>query len=53
MRLKYDVTVLRFHVEKIELEDAGMRRSWGPALYRVQLKTAGEVAGGRWMFEIV
>ena len=53
VRLKYDAAVLRFNVEKIELADEGMRRSWGPALYRVQLKTASDVAGGRWMFEIV
>jgi hypothetical protein len=53
VRLKYDARVLRFNVEKIELQDEGMRRSWGPALYRVQLKTASDVAGGRWMFEIV
>jgi len=29
-----------------------MQRSWGPALYRVQLKTVNDVTKGRWMFEI-
>jgi hypothetical protein len=39
-------------VDKIVLEDEGMRRSWGPALYRVQLRTANDVMMGRWTFEI-
>jgi hypothetical protein len=52
VQLKYDTTVLRFSSEKIELEDEGMRRSWGPALYRVQLKTSNDVSKWRWTFEI-
>jgi len=52
VRLKYDGAALQFNVEKIELADEGMRRSWGPALYRVQLKTTSNFAGGRWLFEI-
>ena len=44
--LKYDAGVLRYSAEKIELNDEGMRRSWGPALYRVQLKTVSDVAKG-------
>jgi Heparinase II/III-like protein len=50
--LKYDAGVFRYSAEKIELNDEGMRRSWGPALYRVQLKTVSDVANGRWSFEI-
>lgn len=50
--LKYDASVLRFSSEKIELEDEGMRRSWGPAVYRVQLHTVSDVVGGRWVMEI-
>lgn len=50
--LKYDAAVLRFSSEKIELQDEGMRRSWGPALYRVRLTTASDVMRGRWSFEI-
>jgi hypothetical protein len=52
VRLKYDAAALRFNVEKIALADPGMQRSWGPALYRVQLKTVSDVTKGRWMFEI-
>jgi len=52
VRLKYDAATLRFNVEKIELADPGMQRSWGPALYRVQLKTLSDVVAGRWVFEI-
>ena len=36
----------------VDPADEGMRRSWGPALHRVQLKTASDVAAGRWMFAI-
>jgi Heparinase II/III-like protein. len=52
VRLKYDAAALSCNVEKIELTDPGMQRSWGPALYRVQLKTVNDVTKGRWMFEI-
>jgi hypothetical protein len=44
--LKYDAATFR------ELADEGMRRSWGPALYRVQLTTVSGVAKGEWAFEI-
>ena len=50
--LKYDAAVLRFSSEKIELQDEGMRRSWGPVLYRVRLTTVSDVSRGRWSFEI-
>jgi len=50
--LKYDASVLRFTSEKIDLTDEGMRRSWGPAIYRVQLQTASDVRRGRWVMEI-
>jgi hypothetical protein len=51
--LKYDATALRLNMEKIELTDEGMRRSWGPALYRVQLETVNDVSHGRWTLEFV
>lgn len=50
--LKYDATALAFSMEKIELKDEGMRRSWGPAMYRVQLQTVNDVERGRWQMEI-
>jgi hypothetical protein len=50
--LKYDAAALRFSSEKIELQDEGMRRSWGPALYRVRLTTVSGVSNGKWSFEI-
>jgi hypothetical protein len=49
--LKYDAAALRFSSERIELQDEGMRRSWGPALYRVKLTTVSGVTRGRWSFE--
>jgi hypothetical protein len=50
--LKYDASALRFTSEKIDLVDEGMRRSWGPAVYRVQLHTISDVAHRRWIMEI-
>jgi hypothetical protein len=50
--LKYDAAALRFSSEKIELQDEGMRRSWGPALYRVRLTTVSGVSNRKWSFEI-
>lgn len=51
--LKYDGTTLAFSMEKIDLKDAGMRRSWGPTLHRVQLHTLNDVDRGRWTMEMV
>jgi hypothetical protein len=50
--LKYDGAALGFSMEKIELQDEGMRRSWGTALYRVQLRTLNDVDRARWTMEI-
>jgi hypothetical protein len=51
--LKYDAAALAYSMEKIELKDEGMRRSWGPAVYRVQLRTSRDVDRARWVMEIV
>ncbi len=51
VRMKYDAAALHFTSEKIELTDEGMRHSWGPVLYRVQLKTVNDVSRARWSFE--
>ena len=50
--LKYDAAALHFTLDKIELEDEGMRRTWGSALYRVRLHTTQDVSAGQWSFEI-
>ncbi len=50
--LKYDASALRFTSEKIDLADEGMRRSWGPAVYRVQLQTVSDITRARWVMEI-
>ena len=50
--LKYDAAALHFTLDKIDLEDEGMHRTWGPALYRVRLHTAENVSAGQWSFEI-
>ncbi|QNI36871.1 heparinase II/III domain-containing protein [Edaphobacter albus] len=50
--LRYDAAALAFNMEKMELQDAGMRRSWGPAVYRVQLRTKADVTRANWKFEI-
>jgi len=51
--LKYDAAALAYSMERIELKDEGMRRSWGPAVYRVQLRTSRDVDRARWVMEIV
>jgi hypothetical protein len=51
--LKYDAAALGYSMEKIELKDDGMRRSWGLAVYRVQLHTLRDVDRARWVMEIV
>jgi hypothetical protein len=51
--LHYDGAALGFSMEKIDLKDPGMRRSWGPTLYRVQLQTLKDVDRGRWTMEMV
>ena len=50
VRMKYDAAAFHFASEKIEMPDEGMRHSWGPALYRVQLKTVSDVSHARWSF---
>ncbi|MDE1178657.1 MAG: heparinase II/III family protein [Edaphobacter sp.] len=50
--IRFDAKALAFKSERIELEDASLRRSWGPALYRVLLTSTAPVAEGDWRFEI-
>jgi hypothetical protein len=46
--VRFDAKALRPTVETVTLEDEGMRRSWGPALYRVRLTTISPVAEAKW-----
>jgi hypothetical protein len=50
--IRYDNKALRATTDKLDLEDPGMRRSWGPALYRVWLTSVTPVASGNWKIEI-
>jgi hypothetical protein len=50
--IRYDNKVLKATTDKLDLEDPGMRRSWGPALYRVWLTSVTPVASGNWKIEI-
>lgn len=49
--LKYDAAALTPKVETIKLEDAGLRMSWGPQIYRILLKSKQPVSFGRWTCE--
>ena len=50
-RLKFDGSRLEPKVETIELSDAGLRASWGPQIYRIQLNSNQPVASGKWSYE--
>ncbi len=50
--LRYDSKALKATMEKRDLDDAGMRRSWGTVLYRVWLTSTAPVASGNWTIEI-
>jgi hypothetical protein len=46
--LQFDSGQLMAKVEAIELKDDGLRRTWGPAVYRVLLVTPAPVSRGMW-----
>jgi hypothetical protein len=46
VRLRFDPRQLRADVERIDLADAGLRREWGQALYRIRLASAQPLAAG-------
>jgi len=50
--LGFDAAVLKATVEKIALTDAGLRHSWGEAVWRVMLTSAAPVAKGSWKLEM-
>jgi hypothetical protein len=52
VRIHYDPKSLQFSVDQIDLEDPGMRRSWGPVLYRVRLTSITAVSTGNWNVQI-
>lgn len=49
--LKYDAATLAPKVETIKLEDAGLRMSWGPQIYRILMNSKQPVASGKWIYE--
>jgi len=51
--LKYHAAQLRFSFEKITLSDEGLRRSWGPEIYRIQLHSTDDLQTAKWPMEIV
>lgn len=50
--LSFDAAVLKATVEKIALTDAGLKHSWGEAVWRVILASVGPVAKGSWKLEM-
>ena len=52
VHLEFDSFALIPTVETIEVKDEGLRRSWGPTLYRVLLKSAEPMQNGAWTLRI-
>lgn len=50
-QLKYDAAALMPKVETIQLEDAGLRTSWGPQIYRILMNSTRPVSSGNWTYE--
>jgi Heparinase II/III-like protein len=50
--LGFDGAVLKATVEKIALTDAGLKHSWGDAVWRVMLASVGLVTKGSWRMEM-
>ncbi|MGH9600229.1 MAG: heparinase II/III domain-containing protein, partial [Terracidiphilus sp.] len=49
--LKYDAAALAPTVETIKLDDAGLRMSWGPQIYRILMNSTQPVSSGKWTYE--
>jgi hypothetical protein len=52
VHLKFDPRALRADVERLPLEDAGLNREWGEALYRIRLASAQPLATGDFTISI-
>ena len=50
--LTFDQSALKPLVEKIVITDDAMKHSWGAAVYRLKLNSAGPVAKGIWKMEL-
>jgi hypothetical protein len=44
--LKFDARALRADVERLPLDDAGLKHEWGDALYRIRLASAQPLGAG-------
>ena len=51
--LKYEADRLEPKVETIQLEDMGLRMSWGDQIYRILLNSKQPVASGKWTYEFL
>jgi hypothetical protein len=49
--LRYGGAPIEAVVEKIPLQDAGLRESWGNEIYRILLNSRQPVASGNWSYE--
>jgi hypothetical protein len=46
VHLKFDPRALRADVERLALDDAGLKHEWGDALYRIRLASAQPLGSG-------
>jgi hypothetical protein len=52
VHLKFDPRALRADVERLPLEDAGLKHEWGDALYRIRLASAQPLGAGDFTISI-
>ena len=38
--------------EEIPLNDTGLRKTWGPSVFRIKLSSKSNVSSGRWVFKM-
>ena len=50
--LEFDANKLSPTIERIELNDGRLARSWGKSLYRIQLKATSPVLKDVWTFKV-
>jgi hypothetical protein len=50
--LTFDAKQMKATVERIALTDAGLKHSWGDAVWRVLLTSVGPVTRGNWKLEM-
>lgn len=51
--IKFDASLVTATFEKVDVQDQGLKMTWGDNLYRVLLTSTASVDSGKWAIEIV